>query len=220
MQFPPTRLTLLGRLRQRESTGVLTRDWGEFHEIYHKAVRECIRRRFQKSGLNVQDSDLDEIVIDVFLTFYKKSDSFEYNPCRGQFRGFLATLCHRRTVDFQRKQCALKGNRSMEIPGVANATEIEYAEAIETKDAYTILEAEEIASFRSAALAALVAELQKSVGVRVFRCFEEVRINCRSIGEVAAELGETRKWVDNNVTKAKKRLRELALRPEYKDELL
>jgi RNA polymerase sigma-70 factor (ECF subfamily) len=98
-----TRLTLLVRIRDRQDGPA----WGEFVEIYSPGVYRFLRRR------GLQDADACDVTQDVFRTVARSIDSFECDPQRGSFRGWLMSVVRSRLhdhLDAQRRQVAGTGD--------------------------------------------------------------------------------------------------------------
>jgi RNA polymerase sigma factor (sigma-70 family) len=97
-----TRLTLLVRIRDRQDG----RAWGEFVEIYSRGVYRFLRRR------GLQDADACDVTQDVFRTVARSIDTFDCDPERGSFRGWLMSVVRSRLhdhLDAQRRQVAGTG---------------------------------------------------------------------------------------------------------------
>jgi RNA polymerase sigma-70 factor (ECF subfamily) len=65
--------------------GTLTKQfgWNEFHSRYSPVVAGYARNAGLKAG------EIDDVVQDVMFGFFRVSNSFEYDPSRGRFRGYL-----------------------------------------------------------------------------------------------------------------------------------
>jgi RNA polymerase sigma-70 factor (ECF subfamily) len=87
-----TRPTLLFRLRDWSDEA----SWTEFYRLYHGFVFGLARR----CGLS--HADAEEVVQDVFRCVAENIATFESDPSRGTFRGWLAQLTRWRVLDKQR----------------------------------------------------------------------------------------------------------------------
>ena len=123
-----------------------------------------------------------------------------FDPERGRFRSYLATLAYRRTVDLLRKtrplDSVLMDEEKLEGPAPELDTE-EYNKAL---------------------LATMIAELRETIPHKWFSIFEQVKLLGIPAVKVAEDLGEDRRVVDNTVYKAMQKLREIAVKPEYQTE--
>ncbi|MGE0141952.1 MAG: RNA polymerase sigma factor [Planctomycetota bacterium] len=63
--------------------------WREFHDRYHDLIRGFARR----NGL--QPVDADDLAQEVLMALHAALPSFDYDPARGRFRGFLKTIALR-----------------------------------------------------------------------------------------------------------------------------
>lgn len=208
MNFPSTPKTLLGRLKNREMPRLWENSWEEFFDLYHEAVRVCVAGAFRRNGWHdVPEQDLQDLVLRVFEQLYTHPDAFD--PERGRFRQFLATLCHRRVVDFLRTHMRRDAkNVPLETAG-GDALESGLAD-------YSMREDE---AFRRALLGTLLAAVRQEISPRTFLMFERVKLHGESPDTVASDLGVGRGVVDNTIYKAMQKLREISLRPEIQQEL-
>jgi len=80
-----TRESIFLRLR---ADGTLDRQlgWNDFHARYAPVIAGFARN----AGLS--EAEVDDVVQDVILGFFRKHDSFEYDPSKGRFRGYLKCI--------------------------------------------------------------------------------------------------------------------------------
>jgi RNA polymerase sigma-70 factor (ECF subfamily) len=90
---PPTSTTLLERVRQRDPEA-----WKRFVELYAPLVARWCR----SAGL--QDADAADIGQDVFRAVIGAIGSFDHDPARGSFRGWLKTITRNKLHDFYRRK--------------------------------------------------------------------------------------------------------------------
>jgi RNA polymerase sigma-70 factor (ECF subfamily) len=90
-EFPPTRATLLLRLRDPRD-GVA---WGEFVDLYAPLVYGYLR----KQGL--QDADAADLTQDVLAAVAGAIGRLEYDPARGAFRNWLFTVVRRKLINWR-----------------------------------------------------------------------------------------------------------------------
>jgi RNA polymerase sigma-70 factor (ECF subfamily) len=77
-----TRPSLLRRIRVWDDNA----SWGEFHRLYRKLIYSLGRR----SGLT--HADAEDVAQEVFTRVAETIDTFESDPSRGSFRGWLMNL--------------------------------------------------------------------------------------------------------------------------------
>ncbi len=87
-ELPQTRQSLLVRLRQKSGDA-----WSEFIEVYEQAIYDFSRRR------GLQDADAWDVTQDVLAAVEKKVDSWEDDPSKGKFRGWLFRVARNIAVD-------------------------------------------------------------------------------------------------------------------------
>src|SRR5688572_12342013 len=63
--------------------------WAEFHARYAPIIAAFAQR------FGAKQHDLDDIVQDVMIGFFSKSPTFQYDPTKGRFRGYLKTCTYR-----------------------------------------------------------------------------------------------------------------------------
>lgn len=91
-----TRASLLHRLRVGHEEDA----WREFYDLYWRPVYGYARRY----GLGRQDAE--DVVQDVMVAAVRALPGFEYQPDRGRFRGWMATLARRKVIDRLRRRAA------------------------------------------------------------------------------------------------------------------
>jgi RNA polymerase sigma-70 factor (ECF subfamily) len=92
--FPPTRSTLLLRLRDPRDGAA----WGEFVDLYGPLVYGYLR----KQGL--QDADAADLTQDVLAAVAGAIGRLEYDPARGAFRNWLFTVVRRKLLNWRAAQ--------------------------------------------------------------------------------------------------------------------
>src|SRR5262249_19649761 len=93
-EFPPTRASLLLRLRDPRDAGA----WGEFVDLYAPLVYGYLR----KQGL--QDADAADLCQDVLAAVAGAVGRLEYAPARGAFRNWLFTAVRRKLANWRAAQ--------------------------------------------------------------------------------------------------------------------
>ncbi len=89
-----TRVTLLQRVHQWDDAA----SWNEFYRLYHQLIYGLARR----SGL--AHADAEDVTQDVFKRVAETIQTFESDPNRGTFRGWLMNLTRWRITDKFRSQ--------------------------------------------------------------------------------------------------------------------
>ncbi|MEM8734271.1 MAG: sigma-70 family RNA polymerase sigma factor [Planctomycetota bacterium] len=86
--LPHTRQSLLIRLRDRSDDA-----WAEFLEIYEKAIIDYVRRK------GLQEADALDVTQEVLAALESKLPTWDADPTKGRFRGWLFRVAHNITVD-------------------------------------------------------------------------------------------------------------------------
>jgi RNA polymerase sigma-70 factor (ECF subfamily) len=94
VEFPPTRASLLVRLRDPRDGAA----WTEFVDLYAPLVYGYARRQ------GLQDADAADLSQDVLGAVAGAIGRLEYDPRRGSFRGWLFTLVRRKLSNWRRAQ--------------------------------------------------------------------------------------------------------------------
>jgi RNA polymerase sigma-70 factor (ECF subfamily) len=88
-----THPTLLDRLRDGEEPLA----WGEFFRRYWPVIYGYARRR------RCSEHTCEEIVQEVMLKVFQHRDVFRYDPQRGRFRDWLATIVRHQVAEYRRR---------------------------------------------------------------------------------------------------------------------
>jgi RNA polymerase sigma-70 factor (ECF subfamily) len=95
---PHTRPSLLVRLRDAADHEA----WRQLVELYAPLVYRFLRRR------GLQDADAADLTQEVLRSIASAIDSFEYDPHRGSFRGWLFTVARNKLHSFLKRQHRLR----------------------------------------------------------------------------------------------------------------
>jgi RNA polymerase sigma factor (sigma-70 family) len=198
--LPQTSLSLLSRLRHPENGVPWQQSWKLFLELYKKPMRFMAAAAYAKytGGSPPPQEFLEDVVSNVIVDLFTRN---RFDPVRGKFRSYLAVLTYRRTVDLLRKTRPLD-NLLLEAEEVPEAAAPELDKA----------------AYNRALLATMIAELRETIPHKWFSIFEQVKLQGIPAAKVAEELNENRSVVDNTVYKAMQKLREIAVKPEYRAE--
>ncbi len=161
-----TRQSLLMRLSD-DAAAVREVAWEEFHAWYAPLIAGFARR------LGVRGAEVDDVVQDVLLGFFKRVPGFRYDAGRGRFRGYLK-VCTVRAVRLRQKQA-----------GGAVAT----APDVLDRNAATLETAWHEAWEENLLRRALLQIRARHAGSLVCQAFEAVVLQARSPAEVAEEFG-------------------------------
>ena len=181
--------TLMQRLQNGEDPLV----WDEFFGRYWRLIFTLAKCR------GCSDNTAEEIVQEVMLAVFKKHEVFRYDPQKGRFRSWLATIV--------RNQVIKKRVRASErVRGRGGASDDNLAGA-EADDADPDLPLE--TAFENALLLALLDVARAEVSPPVYQAFELLAIHGRSGNEAARITGLSRNAAYLARSKVTRLLREL-----------
>jgi RNA polymerase sigma factor (sigma-70 family) len=170
-----TSATFLDRLRDGRD-GLA---WDEFFQRYWLLIHGYASRR------GCSPHTAEEVVQDVMLKLFERKDVFRYDPERGRFRDWLATVVRNKVAELRRRPSgrdrARGGNGTDDLPepvdGACGPDEIwEMA-------------------FEQSLLAALLEVVRKEMDPRSYLAFEMTVLNDLPAAKVAAHLGISRSTV-------------------------
>ena len=189
---PRTRATLLARIRDGSDPVA----WEEFFARYWRLVFFFARRR------GCGEHTAEEIVQDVMTTVFQKRDVFRYDPGKGRFRDWLATVVRNRVAEHRRAPAQRVRGRGgdPEDEGINSPAEFEAA----PDDLWE-------AAFERTLLAALLDVVRRQVEPATFQAFELTALGELSGAEVAAVTGLSRNAVYQARRTVLKRLKELGV---------
>jgi RNA polymerase sigma factor (sigma-70 family) len=170
-EFPPTRASLLLRLRDPHDEGA----WAEFVQLYGPLVYGYAR----KQGL--QDADAADLTQDVLGAVAGAIDRLEYDPARGAFRNWLFTVVRRKLATWQ----AAQRNRARGSGDPATRQLLEQCPAPEAGEAGW--EAE----WRRRLFAWASARVRRGVTEATWQAFWRTAVDGQPVKQVAADLGLT-----------------------------
>ena len=90
LSVPGTNPTLLLRVRTRDDEFA----WNEFVELYTPLVYGYLKR------CRIQDADAADLTQEVMLAVNRHIGSFDYDPGKGRFRGWLQTITRNKAKSF------------------------------------------------------------------------------------------------------------------------
>src|SRR5437016_1732184 len=90
IESPPTRASLLIRLRDPQDQEA----WRQFIEVYSAIIYGFARKR------GLQDADAADLMQDVLRSMPAAVHRLDYDPARGNFRGWLFTVTRNKVFNF------------------------------------------------------------------------------------------------------------------------
>ena len=192
-----TRATLLERIRDGSDPVA----WEEFFARYWRLVFFFARRR------GCSEHTAEEVVQDVMTRVFQKRDVFRYDPAKGRFRDWLATVVHNQVALHRRAP-------AQRIRARGGDMEDENS----TPRADTAIAPDELweAAFEEMLLAALLDVARRQVEPHTFQAFELTALGEFTGAEVAAVTGLSKNAVYQARRAVLKRLRELG--SSYRDD--
>jgi RNA polymerase sigma-70 factor (ECF subfamily) len=159
-----TRPTLLFRLQDWSDE----KSWNEFYALYHHFIYGLARR----AGL--EHADAEEVTQDVFRKVAETIHTFESDPHRGTFRGWLATVTRRRVTDkFRAKRPDQLGQPGRRSPEADDRTRTIERLPDTSGTAHPWLDAAaEDDEWRKHVLATALARLARRVSAKHFQIFD------------------------------------------------
>ena len=106
-----THQTLLKRLTSGKDADA----WSEFNGRYGPLIRGMARRQ------GLQDADCDEIVQEVLSSLVRAMSTFEYDPTKGKFRGYIKTITVRAIVAKRRRADPVIQSSKMEASAISDS---------------------------------------------------------------------------------------------------
>jgi RNA polymerase sigma factor (sigma-70 family) len=170
-----TQATLLERLR--DAADPLA--WDEFFRRYWRLIFSLARRR------GCSEHTAEEVVQDVMLAVFEQRDVFCYDPARGRFHDWLATVV-RNLVAGRRRRPA---ERVRAVGGDASRLEPEAESAAAAADSACE------AAFEQALLATLLDVVRREVTPETFQAFELLALDDLPGAQVATLTGLSRNAV-------------------------
>jgi RNA polymerase sigma factor (sigma-70 family) len=190
-----THATLLDRLRD----GADPLAWEEFFGRYWRLIFSFAQH------YGCSDHTAEEIVQEAMLTVFNERDVFRYDPARGRFRDWLATVVRHLVA----QHCRQPAQRVRPEGGTSGAMA-----RIEGREPAP--DAAWEAAFEVSLLAALLDVVRREVSPETFQAFELLVLDELSGAQIAALTGLSRNAVYQARKRVVHRLRELGAR--YGDE--
>lgn len=165
-----TNPTLLFRVRNRNDELA----WGEFVDLYAPMIYGYLKR------CRLQDADAADLTQDVMVAVNRHIDSFDYDPGRGRFRGWLQTITRNKARSFFE-------NQKRRRPGTGDTAMLEMFQQVEdpSADMNAVWDAE----YNQRVFQWALEKVSDQVQPRTLQAFVETAIENRDPGTVATELG-------------------------------
>jgi len=171
-QAPPTRLSLLLRLRDLQDRQA----WAQFVEVYAPLLYGYLRKR------GLQDADAADLTQACLRQVAARVGTFEYDPRRGTFRGWLFTIVRNQLRDFRdRPRRLYQGSGA---PGLQRLLEAQAAPEPDEADEWE-------REYRRGLLAWAAEQVRPQVQEATWQAFWQTAVEGRPGKEVACGLGLT-----------------------------
>ena len=167
-----TNPTLLFRVWDRDDELA----WGEFVDLYAPMIYGYLKR------CRLQDADAADLTQEVMLAVSRHIDSFEYDPGRGRFRGWLQTITRNKARSFFESQ---KRRR----PATGDSAMLKMFQQIE--DPSADLDAVWDAQYRQRIFQWALSQVRDLVQPRTLQAFLKTAVENGEPSAVAVELGMT-----------------------------
>jgi RNA polymerase sigma-70 factor (ECF subfamily) len=168
-EFPPTRASLLVRLRDPQDE----RAWAEFVELYAPLIYGYAR----KQGL--QDADAADLSQEVFRAVAGAVGRLEYDPARGSFRNWLFTVV-------RRKLATWRGARENRLRGSGDTETLQVLQQCPTPEAAA---GEWETEWERRLFAWACAQVRRDVAPASWQVFWRTAVSGQPGKRVAADLG-------------------------------
>jgi RNA polymerase sigma factor (sigma-70 family) len=187
--FPPTRASLLLRLRDHQDEGA----WRQFVDLYAPLVYGYARKQ------GMQDADAADLSQDVLRAVAGAVGRLEYDPRRGAFRNWLFTIVRRKLLNW----------RTMQEHRPRGSGDSTTHQLLAESPAPGGMEVEWEAEWEQRLVAWACAEVRNGVSSATWQAFWKTAVEGQPGKVVAAELGLTVVAVYHARSRVLARLKEL-----------
>lgn len=160
---PVTSPSLLLRIRNPDDED----SWQRFDSVYSPVIRSYCRRR------GIQAMDIDDIAQEVMSSVAKAIQNFEYQPKKGKFRGWLATVTANKLRNFANKSTIQQEQFVEYVDQLANAPD--------SDSQWTELFMQQV--FKAAS-----DQVRQEVEDKTWQCFQQTWIDGLPAADVAQQL--------------------------------
>jgi RNA polymerase sigma-70 factor (ECF subfamily) len=167
---PSTRHSLVLRLHNPNDEAA----WAEFVSVYEPFIYRLARRK------GLQDADAQDLCQEVFRRVATAIESWDPDPAKGSFRGWLFRIARNLIINFLTSQ-------SRQVRGTGRTTVQELLEAQQDADARA--EAEFEAEFKRRAFHWAAEQVQHEFAESTWQAFWRTGVENRPVAAVADELG-------------------------------
>ena len=193
--FPLTPIALLTRIAA-DAAGEDEAVWAELVELYQPAMRTFLLKH------GVQDSDVDDLVQNVFAKLVGILREGKYDKRRGRFRAYLSTLLYHELIGSVRKAQARMEHRRVPV---------EEDSAVVEPEALAAVEREWVAECHAAAVRHVLnntalAETSKEVFRELERTGDSCEAVAKRLGLSAASVRQIKSRVSRMVLALERRL--------------
>lgn len=144
--------------------------WQQFALRYRPALLRWCR------GQGLQEAEAEDVAQELLMEIHQKLANFVYDPARGRFQSWLKTVACRACLDFVRKR-----NRQRAVGDSVVAFQLD------GQQAQARFEAELERTFAQETLETALAGIQPRVSPHDWLLFQQVTLEERPAGDVAAE---------------------------------
>jgi len=92
--------------------------WNQFYICYYELIISFARAFSSYKRLRLSESDIEDVACQVLNEIGQKMGDFEYKPGKRAFRGYLATIVHRRCIDARRVKDARPGSEPLPVSSI------------------------------------------------------------------------------------------------------
>ena len=191
--FPDTPVSLLARLAA-ERTGQSQADWTRFFELYQPVIEKF-------ASFAGARREAEDVAQDVFLKLVEVFRESTYDPRRGSFRAYLATMIRREVVNRWHKANVRAADRHVSIDSDEHPVDL-----VSANDPALVLDAK----WRLARHAAAVEHVltKTALAERSKAIYRAYVLEERPIGEVAAAFGVPNNSVSQTKTRVERMIAE------------
>ena len=161
-----TRGSLLSAVRRGDEIG-----WQEFYDMYKPLIL------LRGNDLRLNQTEKEELVQLVMLSFFNSSRTFRYDKSKGRFRDYLKRVIHNKACDLMRK----RHDREVSVEEIPLTVEKMLAEGEDRWEE----------EWRNHVLKQALDDLRSAVSPLVYQSFSMLALENLSGKEAAAALGIT-----------------------------